>query len=75
MKVNDFLELDKSGAMYDVVDARKTGYVTFPSVLISGDRDVVKKYHGESKLIGFAPKTKRTIIIYVLPESEQTKGE
>ena len=66
MLVKDFLALEKSGCYFKVIDARKTGYMSFPVVLLAGaDRNVVGSAYGSWKLVGFEPSGKKTITIYV----------
>ena len=66
MYVKDFLNLEKSGCYFKVVDARKTGYMVCPVVLFAGgDRNIVKSAYGAWELVGFEPSGKKTITIYV----------
>lgn len=66
MLVKDFLTMERSGCMFMVVDARKTGYMVCPVVLLAGaDRNVVKSAYGTWELVGFEPSGKKTITIYV----------
>ena len=52
-------------SIYEVVDASKAGYMTRPEVLTTADRNVVGKDFGDYELVGFAPKSKTTVTIYV----------
>ena len=64
MRVKDFTRLG-AGALYEVVDATRVGYMTRPAVLMTADRSVVDREHGDKELVAFAPKTKTTVTIYV----------
>lgn len=66
MKVRDFVKMETSGAMFTLVDASKTGYMTRPdlaTVTIAG-ASVVASRCGEWEVVGFEPKTKRNILLY-----------
>ena len=66
MYVKDFLNLERSGCYFKVVDARKIGYMSFPVVLLAGaDKNVVGSAYGSWELVGFEPSGKKTITIYV----------
>ncbi len=73
MKVSEFLKLDVSGVMYAVVDAKKSGYMSQPHILVEADRNVVKDLYGNSEVVGFAPKTKRSIFLYIKSEVKESK--
>lgn len=66
VRVKDFLAMDLSGCIFKVVDARETGYLVCPVVLLAGaDRNVVGSAYGSWELVGFEPSGKKTITIYV----------
>ena len=73
MKVQDFIKLEKTGTLYRVVDASKRGYMSDPEILITADRNVVKDRFGDCDLIGFAPATKKEILLYIDPGVKEGK--
>lgn len=66
MTVKDFVKMEKSGAMFHVVDANRIGYLTKQEVEIVCDRNVLYERFAENEVVGFEPKTKRSIYLYVL---------
>lgn len=64
MKVADFIKMEKSGALYRVVDADERGYMTTDKCLIEADRSVVKKLYADAEMVGFEPKGKK-VVIYI----------
>lgn len=67
MKVKDFVSMEKSGAMFRLVDADERGYLTTDKTLYEADRSTVKKLYGEAIVVGFAPKGKK-VTIYISQE-------
>lgn len=67
MLVKDFVAMDKFGSLFQVVDATRTGYVSYPDqcTLITGDRNVVCKEFGEHEVVGIAPKSRRALLIFI----------
>lgn len=67
MLVKDFVAMDKHGSIFCVVDATRTGYMTYPDscILDIAGRSVVTKEFGEYEIVGFAPRSKNSIMIYV----------
>lgn len=67
MLVKDFVAMDKHGSIFNVVDATRTGYMTYPEscTLKSADRNVVEAEFGEREVVGFAPRSRHSIMIYI----------
>lgn len=65
MKVNEFVGIEKSGAMFAIVSADEVGYLTSQKIILEADRNVVLNKYGDCEVVGFEPKTKRTMYLYV----------
>lgn len=65
MKVKEFISFEKSGAMFVVIDADMTGYMSNPKVLTIADRNVVSDNYGDAELIGFSSAASRRINLYI----------
>lgn len=65
MKVSDFIKMEKSGAMYRVVDVSNVGYMNSDKYATEADRNVIRDRFGEETLVGFSAKGKNRIIIYI----------
>ena len=65
MTVMEFIKLEKSGAMYKVINASLPGYMTSGKVLIEGDINVIKNMYAEKQLEGFSAGGKSKITLYI----------
>lgn len=65
MTVNEFVSMEKFGGYFALVDADKQGYMSKPFIITEADRNVVSKFYGELTVIGYAPKSKNSMFIYV----------
>ena len=63
MKVKDFIALETSGAIYQIVDATKAGYLRDDAkVICEADRNVIAERYGRHELTGFKPKGKKVVL-------------
>lgn len=67
MTVSEFVKYEKSGAMFILIDARKTGYMSTEEAMITADRNAVSNIYGDADVVGFEPKGKK-VRLYVLPK-------
>lgn len=65
MCVNEFLSFEKSGATFYLVDANKVGYMTHPQIMAAGDRNYVGNNYGDNVVVGFEPKKKGEVLLYI----------
>ena len=67
MLVKDFVAMDKHGSIFCVVDATRTGYMTYPDscTLCRNYGHIIAKEFGDHEIVGFAPRSKNSIMIYV----------
>lgn len=66
MKVSEFVKLEKSGALFRVVDATQPACRVLRTALTEADRNVVCSMYGDAKMEGFEPQGKR-VILYIFP--------
>ena len=62
--VTEFTRLSVDNIYFEIVDATLRGYMTSPKVLITADKNVVRKQYGDREVVGFELKTKKTITLY-----------
>lgn len=63
MKVKDFITLETSGAIYQIVDATKPGYLRDDAkVVFEADRNVIADRYGRCEVKGFKPKGKKVVL-------------
>lgn len=65
MLVKEFVQMEKSGSMFQLVDASKIGYMTYPSVIDIVGRSVAVERYGDYEVVGFSPHSKRAIDLYI----------
>lgn len=65
MLVKDFIKMDMHGSIFQLVDASLVGYITYPHIIESVDRNVARERYGEYKVVGFAPHSKHAVKLYV----------
>ena len=66
MTLKEFVGLDKSGAMFKIVDATKTGYMNTKEYLTYADRNVVNKFCGDKTVVGYEAIGKNKVAVYVV---------
>lgn len=65
MTVKELVSLEKSGAMFCVVDSTKIGCYSHPmEFLTEADRNVVGRDFGDRTVVGFIPYGKK-VIVYI----------
>jgi hypothetical protein len=64
MTITEFTRLSVGDVYFEIVDATIPGYMTNPKVLITADKNVVRQQYGDRNVVGFEPKTKKTITLY-----------
>ena len=69
MTVMDLVKLEKSGATFQIIDAREW-YMVTPTTLIKADGDAVAQRFGEWEVVGFSAERKQKIAVYVKPKAE-----
>ena len=77
MTVKEFNKYVRSAVIFYIVDATKQGYLSEPEkyVIYSGDINVIKPLYGDCEVMGFEPRTKKSIYLYIKPElKESIKG-
>jgi hypothetical protein len=74
MTVKEFNTFVKSAVMYHIVDATKQGYLSEPekNVIYGGDINAIKPLYGDCEVVGFEPRTKKSIYLYIKPEIKES---
>ena len=74
MKACEFVKLEVSNVMFEIVDANKPGYMTRPELMLIADRNVVTKQFSDWAVVGFEPITKRRIRLYIKEDKNYGKN-
>ena len=68
MTIREFVQLEKSGAIFILIDASKRRYMRLHESVMEADRNVIDKYYGEWKMVGFQPVSKRKMALFACEE-------
>ena len=74
MTVKEFYKYVSSPVMFHIVDATKQGYLSEPekNVIYGGDINAIKPLYGDCEVVGFEPRTKKSIYLYIKPEVKES---
>ena len=74
MTVKEFNKYVKSAVMYHIVDTTKLGYLSDPekNVIYVGDINAIKPIYGDCEVVGFEPRTKKSIYLYINSEIKES---
>ena len=64
MTVNEIIKIS-GGTMFRLVDASKVGYMTYPEVIIEGDRNVVGIRYGKFSVVHMEAHKKNGLTLYI----------
>ena len=65
MTVTEFTKLSHGNMMFAMVEAKGLGWMNERKIAITADKNVVREMFGDREVLGFEPKTGRTLYIYI----------